>query len=1255
MYFVLCFAFVFLTTPAAHAQTEQQALDALSPEADVSLDFEIVSELNIPKASVASRDNRDLTVVLEIENNGDKVESNIRYGAQLFKEGGVSDTLFFDEVFSLKPGELVVKSMVYPVPASYKGEIGVGGIIANTNGYIFSQTDSIETFTLEAEPGSLFIDVETCQLLVGEAGETSTLVQGVDVTPNETVVLDCAILNDLGSPQAYIPRATAYERSLAGPQAATADFSMREIAAGATERVQIPVPEIDKAQAYDVYFVLVNPDNKEISSNPVIARVVIQGESATIKNVQIDRHEYAKGDLANVTLLLGSQADFFGTEARAEIGDIVAEDRNTFFYNATVSLESNGRNCADPVTTQVGQGLDNGEFFTLQMPVTVKCPNPIVDVVIEGAEGVVLAQSQTIAYGANVDAKEAYQGNVSTSAGENNSGINSMVLGFIVLFLVIALLVLVARKGKGSVSVWALAAVTGVGLMGMAASADAVTLRAVHDAATGEYTEVNYNINDNRCQPTVSGTVTNSNCGNPWDEPNACSRVYVDGGQVANFTANGTTRRNFSANLSNSSQGNNSFEMRVQHSAKCNWSGWNPTNIRRDNYTVTSCGQPSNCGYRGGTVTSEPTNSQKCTNGGTVRNARFSSNRWTWECEGTNGVWDGGCYVNRALPPVNGRCGSANGTTTSSFPSSSTRCSGGNFSDRSDTSTQWRWQCTGENGGSTVQCSANKPAPVNGRCGSANRGSYSSFPNRNNCSEGSLSSQRTSSNSYTWTCQGQNGGSNASCSATRLVPENGSCGSNINNPCTSRGGNSSVAQRNGEYVWTCYGQNGGSNSVCRAPIPPQRVDGQCGSSHNGTYDTRPTSGLCAQGGASGVNGSGPWTWTCQGENGGSNSSCRANRSVPTPVCGNGTVESGEQCDDGNTRSGDGCSTTCQVERNNPVCGNGTVESGEQCDDGNTQNGDGCSSTCRIVPVSPVCGNGTVESGEQCDDGNNQSGDGCSATCGSEPAGAVCGNGTVETGEQCDDGNTQDGDGCSATCQTQAIPVCGNGTIEFGEQCDDGNAVDGDGCSATCQTQAIPNAVCGSDNGRVLINTQPTQLCTTGSPSLVTQNGIDWNWTCTSGTNVANCVAQAQCAADEVACGGECKRMTIQGAVQTTFDQEGNPIPVNLRVALEDNCRPPAGVVTCDVNGDSYTIEELIDSGIDYEVEHNNNGDIAQITCDGTTVDHKVTCVCTARKCSAGGACVAAPVIASSASSGACVSECSTNADCSGGSFGEVTP
>ena len=46
----------------------------------------------------------------------------------------------------------------------------------------------------------------------------------------------------------------------------------------------------------------------------------------------------------------------------------------------------------------------------------------------------------------------------------------------------------------------------------------------------------------------------------------------------------------------------------------------------------------------------------------------------------------------------------------------------------------------------------------------------------------------------------------------------------------------------------------------------------------------------------------------------------------------------------------------QVVRWLTECGNGVVEGEEQCDDGNTEGGDGCSSVCKVLPspVHPPC-------------------------------------------------------------------------------------------------------------------------------------------------------------------------------------------------------------------------------------------------------------------------------------------------------------
>ena len=81
-----------------------------------------------------------------------------------------------------------------------------------------------------------------------------------------------------------------------------------------------------------------------------------------------------------------------------------------------------------------------------------------------------------------------------------------------------------------------------------------------------------------------------------------------------------------------------------------------------------------------------------------------------------------------------------------------------------------------------------------------------------------------------------------------------------------------------------------------------------------------------------------------------------------PYCGNGKWEAGEDCDMfADNKLGLGCNDNCQVmtdyeclakqsSRSNcfeTVCGDGRRNSDEECDDGNTISGDGCSTSCRV--------------------------------------------------------------------------------------------------------------------------------------------------------------------------------------------------------------------------------------------------------------------------------------------------------------------
>jgi len=129
------------------------------------------------------------------------------------------------------------------------------------------------------------------------------------------------------------------------------------------------------------------------------------------------------------------------------------------------------------------------------------------------------------------------------------------------------------------------------------------------------------------------------------------------------------------------------------------------------------------------------------------------------------------------------------------------------------------------------------------------------------------------------------------------------------------------------------------------------------------------------------------------------------------LCGNGNVDSGEECD------GMGETAACDSDCTMAACGDGHVNplANEQCD--TVVNARECNTNCKA----PMCGDGVWNSNiEQCDDGNLTDGDGCSSGCVLES----CGDGVRKTPwESCDDGNATSGDGCTSYCRVEPGYIC----------------------------------------------------------------------------------------------------------------------------------------------------------------------------------------------------------------------------------------
>lgn len=163
---------------------------------------------------------------------------------------------------------------------------------------------------------------------------------------------------------------------------------------------------------------------------------------------------------------------------------------------------------------------------------------------------------------------------------------------------------------------------------------------------------------------------------------------------------------------------------------------------------------------------------------------------------------------------------------------------------------------------------------------------------------------------------------------------------------------------------------------------------------------------------------------------------------PAGFCGDGKVDVGEECDDGNLDEIDACTTKCRP----PGCGDDILQPGEICDDGNLDDNDDCTSKCKPS----VCGDGILrEDTEECDDANAISTDACLPSCKL----AICGDAVVWAGKEvCDDGfNDNDYGGCATDCKSKASEYCGDNKVQkLYEHCDGPTGVAGVNCTKSCR-------------------------------------------------------------------------------------------------------------------------------------------------------------------------------------------------------------
>jgi cytochrome b involved in lipid metabolism len=209
------------------------------------------------------------------------------------------------------------------------------------------------------------------------------------------------------------------------------------------------------------------------------------------------------------------------------------------------------------------------------------------------------------------------------------------------------------------------------------------------------------------------------------------------------------------------------------------------------------------------------------------------------------------------------------------------------------------------------------PTVSNGVCGTSNGTTLSSVPTSGFCSTGTATSV-SGTGPWSWSCAGSSGGSTASCSASKTQAvsftytladvathtTSASCWFIVNSNVYSvasylslhPGGKTVILNQCGKDATTAFstrGNTGGHSASAWSllnqyligtyttaitpitPTTPVAINGICGTSNGTTVSTVPTTNFCSVGASSSIAGIGPWSWSCAGSSGGSTASCSA--------------------------------------------------------------------------------------------------------------------------------------------------------------------------------------------------------------------------------------------------------------------------------------------------------------------------------------------------------------------------------------------
>ena len=416
---------------------------------------DIVANVDFEKVTVEQdkKDNRKMTISFDIVNHHTKVLSNLVNSVQVLK----GQRVIYEEVIpgatTIAPQSSVKEVIYFTAPKFIGGNVSLRIMGADRTGLVLE--DYIIDNIALPQQDTKGITIHDCSLFVNDK-EQFLLSDGVDISPQEKLSIECDVDNNSDQDITYTSEIAVYKKSIYNGKIETTWKGKENVLTKqSTKTVNFEIPHPQLPGYYDTRLNFLNNNDKVATG--VVAHFVLQGESASLSFVSFDKQQYKKGDKIIAKVLIAGSADSFpGARSQKSI-----QPKNMILKG---TIESEGKKCAEDIKKDIS-GEDGAYDIIIEKKATKDCKKPVANISLYDENGQLLDSNEYKLY---TETKNVVKDSSKSSSQSDRALSKIVMLIFAILFIIALatwLIYLTRKHHNGSIGLFVLIMTLGV-LMG---------------------------------------------------------------------------------------------------------------------------------------------------------------------------------------------------------------------------------------------------------------------------------------------------------------------------------------------------------------------------------------------------------------------------------------------------------------------------------------------------------------------------------------------------------------------------------------------------------------------------------------------------------------------------------------------------------------------------------------------------------------------------------------------------------------------